>query len=70
VTCQNDGADIWWPVKDHPSDKPETTSLHYTVPQPLIAVANGRLQSVVKNQDGTQTFNWFISEPINNYASR
>ena len=68
VTCQNDGADIWWPVKDHPSDKPETTSLHYTVPQPLVAVANGRLQSVVKNQDGTQTFNWFISEPINNYS--
>jgi len=68
VTCQNDGADIWWPVKDHPSDKPETTSLHYTVPQPLVAVANGRLRSVVKNQDGTQTFNWFISEPINNYS--
>lgn len=68
VTCQNDGADIWFPVKDHPSDKPETTSLHYTVPQPLIAVANGRLQSVVKNQDGTQTFNWFISQPINNYS--
>ena len=68
VTCQNDGADIWFPVKDHPSDKPETTSLHYTVPQPLIAVANGRLQSVVKNQDGTQTFNWFVSQPINNYS--
>jgi aminopeptidase N len=68
VTCQNDGADIWWPVKDHPSDKPETTDLHYTVPQPLIAVANGTLQSVVKNQDGTQTFNWHISQPINNYS--
>ena len=68
VTCQNDGADIWFPVKDHPSDKPETASLHFTVPQPLIAVANGRLQSVVKNQDGTQTFNWSISEPINNYS--
>ena len=68
VTCQNDGADIWWPVKDHPSDKPETTDLHYTVPQPLVAVANGKLQSVVKNQDGTQTFNWHISQPINNYS--
>jgi aminopeptidase N len=68
VTCQNDGADIWFPVKDHPSDKPETTDLHYTVPQPLIAVANGRLQSVVKNDDGTQTFNWHISQPINNYS--
>ena len=68
VTCQNDGADIWWPVKDHPSDKPDTTSLHYTVPQPLVAAANGKLQSVVKNQDGTQTFNWLVSQPINNYS--
>ncbi len=68
VTCQNDGADIWFPVKDHPSDKPETTDLHYTVPQTLVAVANGKLQNVVKNQDGTQTFNWHISQPINNYS--
>ena len=68
VTCQNDGADIWFPVKDHPSDKPETTTMHYTVPQPLIAVANGLLRSVVKNQDGTQTFNWQTSQPINNYS--
>ena len=68
VTCQNDGADIWFPVKDHPSDKAETTDLHFTVPQPLVAVANGLLKSVVKNQDGTQTFNWHTSQPINNYS--
>ncbi len=67
VACQGEGADIWFPVKDHPSDKPETTSLHFTVPQPLVAASNGRLQSVVKNQDGTQTFNWFVSTPISNY---
>lgn len=68
VTCQNDGADIWFPVKDHPSDKAEITDLHFTVPQPLVAVANGLLKSVVKNQDGTQTFNWHTSQPINNYS--
>jgi aminopeptidase N len=67
VACQNDGADIWWPCKDHPSDEPETMSLHITVPEPLIAAANGKLQSVVKNPNGTQTFNWLISNPINNY---
>ena len=68
VTCQNDGADIWFPVKDHPSDKPETTSLHYTVPRPLVAVANGLLQKVVDNKDGTRTFNWYTQQPINNYS--
>ncbi|HEV7844451.1 MAG TPA: M1 family metallopeptidase [Pyrinomonadaceae bacterium] len=67
VACQNDGADLWWPCKDHPSDEPERMSLHITVPQPLVCAANGKLQSVIKNSDGTQTFNWFISTPINNY---
>ncbi len=67
VACQNDGADLWFPVKDHPSDEPEIVSLHFTVPQSLVAASNGRLQSIVKNQDGTQTFNWFVSMPINNY---
>lgn len=67
VACQNDGADVWFPVKDHPSDEPESVSLHFTVPQPLVAASNGKLQSVVKNQDGTQTFNWIVTSPINNY---
>lgn len=68
VACQMDGADIWWPCKDHPSDKPDAMALHITVPQPLVVAANGRLQSVVKNNDNTQTFNWYISTPIQNYA--
>jgi len=67
TAVQNDGADLWFPVKDHPSDKPETTSLHFTVPGNLIAASNGKLKSVVDNKDGTKTFNWFISQPISNY---
>ncbi|HEX8398964.1 MAG TPA: M1 family metallopeptidase [Pyrinomonadaceae bacterium] len=67
TAVQNDGSDLWFPVKDHPSDKPETTSLHFTVPNNLVAASNGKLQSVVKNSDGTQTFNWFVSQPISNY---
>ena len=67
VACQTDGADVWFPVKDHPSDEPDTVSLHFTVPQPLVAASNGTLQSVVKNNDGTQTFNWLVANPINNY---
>ncbi|MFN2510484.1 MAG: M1 family metallopeptidase [Pyrinomonadaceae bacterium] len=67
LACQSDGADLWFPVKDHPSDEPDTVSLHFTVPQPLVVASNGSLRSVVKNRDGTQTFNWFSSNPINNY---
>lgn len=68
TAVQMDGADLWFPVKDHPSDKPETTTLHFTVPNNLVAASNGKLQSVVKNADGTQTFNWFVSQPISNYC--
>ena len=68
TAVQNDGADLWFPVKDHPSDKPETTSLHFTVASDLVAASNGKLQSVVDNKDGTRTFNWFVSQPISNYC--
>jgi aminopeptidase N len=37
------------------------------VPEPLVAAANGRLQSVVDNKNGTRTYNWFVSQPISNY---
>jgi aminopeptidase N len=67
TAVQNDGADLWFPAKDHPSDEAETVALHFTVPGNLIAASNGTLQSTVKNADGTQTFNWSVANPINNY---
>jgi aminopeptidase N len=67
TAVQNDGADLWFPAKDHPSDEPDTVSMHFTVPANLIAASNGTLKSVVKNNDGTSTFNWFVANPINNY---
>jgi len=68
TACQNDGADVWWPCKDHPSDEPDTMRLRITVPEPLACAANGRLEGVKANGDGTRTYNWFVSTPINNYS--
>lgn len=68
VCCQSEGADIWWPCKDHPSDEPDSMALHFTVPQPLQCVSNGRLREVVENPDATRTWHWFVSLPINNYG--
>lgn len=48
VALQNDGADLLFPCKDHPSDKPATSSMHITVPDPLIAVGPGRYVGVQK----------------------
>jgi len=67
TTCQLNGADLWWPCKDHPSDEADSVALHFTVPDPLVVASNGKLQSIVENNNQTSTFNWFVSEPINNY---
>ena len=32
IANQFDGADTWFPAKDHPSDKPASVALHATVP--------------------------------------
>ncbi|VAW28891.1 Peptidase M1 family protein [hydrothermal vent metagenome] len=68
TSCQGDGASLWWPCKDHMYDEPDSMLISITVPKHLINVSNGRLRSVVKHKDKTRTFNWFVSNPINNYG--
>ncbi|MEX1123370.1 MAG: M1 family aminopeptidase, partial [Balneolales bacterium] len=68
VSCQLNGADIWWPVKDHPSDRADSVSLNVTVPDPLIAAGPGKLRNVDNHDNGYSTYKWFVSTPINNYA--
>ncbi|MBE7171763.1 MAG: M1 family metallopeptidase [Williamsia sp.] len=69
VTCQGLGASIWYPCKDHQSDEPDQgASLAMTVPDTLVAVGNGRLQSKKNNGDGTTTSKWVVKNPISNYC--
>ncbi|MGD9588594.1 MAG: M1 family metallopeptidase [Pyrinomonadaceae bacterium] len=68
VAMQNDGADLLFPVKDHPSDKPETATMRITVPDPLVAAGPGKLVETIKNKDGTSTYVWRMSNPIPNYS--
>ena len=68
TACQSLGASSWWPLKDHPYDEPDSLSIAITVPKKLMAVANGRLRSVVKNKDKTQTYTWAVTNPINAYG--
>jgi aminopeptidase N len=67
TTTVNDGADLYWPVKDHPSDKADSVALHITVPTGLVVAANGRSRGSRDNGDGTTTFDWFSSNPVSNY---
>jgi len=67
-SCQGLGASVWWPCKDHMYDEVENMLISVNVPSDLTEVSNGRLQSVKKQKDGTKTFNWYVSNPINNYG--
>ena len=67
-TCQGLGASVWWPNKDHMYDEVDDMLISVNVPKNLMDVSNGRLQSVIDLKDGTRTFNWYVSNPINNYG--
>ncbi len=68
TSCQGLGASVWWPCKDHMYDEPDSQAISVTVPAPLMDVSNGRLRRTTENADGTRTFEWFVSNPINNYG--
>jgi aminopeptidase N len=67
VACQGLGASVWYPCKDHQSDEPDSAALHITCPDSLMAVGNGRYRGKTVNGDGTATYNWAVTQPINNY---
>ncbi|WP_400261102.1 M1 family metallopeptidase [Sphingobacterium sp. SG20118] len=64
---QGVGASLWWPNKDHQSDEPDSVLISVTVPKDLMNVSNGRLRSVETIGKKKSKFNWFVSNPINNY---
>jgi aminopeptidase N len=68
VACQGLGASVWYPCKDHQSDEPdEGAMLQISVPDSLVAVANGRLQSVSDQKENQKLYTWKVVNPINNY---
>lgn len=68
IALQNDGVDLLFPVKDHPSDKASIATMRVTVPDPLVAVGPGKLTDTIKNADGTSTYIWKMTNPIPNYS--
>ncbi len=67
TACQNLGASVWWPCKDHQSDEPDSTLISITAPDTLMNISNGRLRNVVADGKGNKTWTWFVNKPINNY---
>ncbi|GGA72436.1 peptidase M1 [Flavobacterium palustre] len=67
-SCQGLGASVWWPNKDHMYDEVDDMYISVNVPSDLMDVSNGRLLSVKKQKNSTTTYNWYVSNPINNYG--
>ena len=67
VACEGTGASLWWPCKDHLSNKPDSMRMTFDVPEGLMCVSNGRLRAETKLNNGFTRFTWFVSKPIINY---
>ena len=68
VACQNLGASVWFPCKDHQGDEPDNgATLKINAPDSLVAVGNGRLKSKQSAKLGYTTWEWEVKNPINNY---
>lgn len=68
MTCQGEGAKIFFPCKDHPSDEPnEGADLVITVPKGLVVAGPGLLQEV-KTRKNKATYHWKTKYTINNYC--
>jgi aminopeptidase N len=69
INCQSEGADVYFPCKDHPGDEPnEGADLIITVPKGLSVAGPGLLQSVKRKANDKTTFHWKTNYTISNYC--
>ncbi|MFD2569721.1 M1 family aminopeptidase [Spirosoma soli] len=61
------GAPDWFPCKDNPADKADSSSVRITAPTRFVSVSNGVLISTTDNADSTRTYHWRNSYPIAQY---
>ncbi len=67
VACEQLGASVWWPNKDHLSDKPDSMGINIEVPKKFEVISNGNLRQVKNQEDNYVRYEWFVQYPINNY---
>jgi aminopeptidase N len=69
INCQFEGAKIYFPCKDHPSDEPnEGVDLYINVPKGLVVAGPGLLKSVKDQNNTSSTYHWKTNYTISNYC--
>jgi aminopeptidase N len=66
VAVQGEGASLFWPLKDHLSEEPDSMLIAIYAPKGLMAISNGKLVEITPFGKGNW-FKWSVSYPINNY---
>ncbi len=61
------GSSDWFPCKDTPADKADSSNVWITVDKNLYGVSNGTLVDIVENPDNTATYKWTNKYPIAQY---
>ena len=61
------GASDWFPCKDTPADKADSSDVWITVDKNLYGVSNGTLVDILENSDNTATYKWTNKYPIAQY---
>ncbi|MCX7620742.1 MAG: M1 family metallopeptidase [Acidimicrobiales bacterium] len=68
VLAEPEGARTWYPVNEHPQDK-ASYDITVTVPDGLVAVANGELVADEQSPAGHRTFHWQMADPMAPYLA-
>ena len=66
LSCQSDGAHIWMPCKEHPSDEADSVDVYIVVKKPLSVASNGLLVETI-NQGEKKIWHWKTRYPISPY---
>lgn len=68
ITCEQTGAHIWFPCKDHPSDEADSVRISVITPSDLRAIANGNLERFEILNDEKVVYHWLSNYPTNTYG--
>jgi len=61
------GASDWFPCKDTPADKADSSAVWITADSSFVSVSNGTLEKIINNGNGTKTYEWKNQYPIAQY---
>jgi hypothetical protein len=64
---QGVGANVFWPCKDHLSDRPDSMRISVTIPGGLEEISNGRRVERTELPGGQTRFVWYVDYPIVTY---